>query len=402
MKTRLLWRSLRAACVLLFLTPAFAATSSSVVIDSVSINYKNNQISILGKGFDPSGTAPTVTFNTSTLSLISFTNGSIVASIASGTKAGTYQLTITNSAASSETFDVSVGAVGPAGPQGPAGPAGPQGPTGLQGPQGVSGPAGPAGPQGPQGLTGATGPQGPAGAAGLQGPPVTFQGTWQQASSYNMGDAVFYNGSSYISLVANNQGNEPDTSTTQWAVLAQQGATGAAGPQGAQGLTGAMGPQGPAGPQGVPGPAGAAGPAGPMGSPGPQGSAGPAGPQGAVGPQGPPTTFQGNWQAANSYNLRSERRDRRGRWDHRVRRVLRDQRVRKGQLGHRGRRLHSRETGRPRIPTISATQFSTTDRVTFRWSETIRGTSRIRARRSGVCWHNKARPERPGRKGRRD
>jgi hypothetical protein len=83
----------------------------------------------------------------------------------------------------------------------------------LFGPQG---PQGAVGPQGPQGATGATGPQGsagpvgPTGAAGPQGPPVSFQGTWSAATTYAIGGSVFFNGSSYISLVAANLNHQPE------------------------------------------------------------------------------------------------------------------------------------------------------------------------------------------------
>ena len=139
---------------------------------------------------------------------------------------------------------------------GPAGPQGPQGPQGAQGPQG---PAGATGAQGPAGGAG------PAGATGPQGPPVSFKGTWASGLTYATGDAVYHSGSSYISLAGNNLGHQPDSSPSQWALLAQQGAAGATGATGAQGLqgpagatgaTGATGPQGPAGPTGPTGPAG--------------------------------------------------------------------------------------------------------------------------------------------------
>ena len=69
-------------------------------------------------------------------------------------------------------------------------------------------------------------------------PPVRLASTgssWLLGSSgttYNLNDAVFYNGSSYVSLQGSNTGNEPDTSASFWSLLAQQGArcaTGAAG-----------------------------------------------------------------------------------------------------------------------------------------------------------------------------
>lgn len=135
-------------------------------------------------------------------------------------------------------------AAGATGPAGPIGATGPQGPTGLTGPTGATGPAGPIG------VTGATGSIGP------QGPPVSFQGTWNSGTTYALGDAVSYNGSSYISLVAGNLGFQPDISNVKWALLAQAGATGAQGPQGVQGVSG---PTGPTGPTGATGPAGGGG-----------------------------------------------------------------------------------------------------------------------------------------------
>ena len=117
------------------------------------------------------------------------------------------------------------GATGPAGPAGSQGPAGPQGNTGDTGPQGEQGPTGPAG--------------------------LTFQGTWSNSHTYALNDAVYYNGSSYISLIANNTAYEPDTSTAQWNLLAEEGATGPAGATGQQGMQGIQGIQGIAGSAGT-------------------------------------------------------------------------------------------------------------------------------------------------------
>jgi hypothetical protein len=163
------------------------------------------------------------------------------------------------------------GLIGPQGPQGIAGNTGPVGPigltgptgaTGLTGPQGIqgvagnTGPAGATGAPGPVGPTGVTGPAGATGAAGAigpQGPPVNFQGPWSIATTYVLGDAVSFNGSTYISIVPGNVGFQPDISNMKWGLLAQAGAVGAtgaagpAGPAGPTGPTGATGPQGPAG-----------------------------------------------------------------------------------------------------------------------------------------------------------
>jgi hypothetical protein len=171
----------------------------------------------------------------------------------------------------------STGATGPQGPAGPTGLTGATGATGAQGPAGATGAQGPIGLTGATGATGATGPQGPQGPAGTNGQSFNFQGAYNPSQVYNLNDVVTFSGSSYISLAGNNQGNEPDTSLSQWAVLAQEGAT---GPQGAAGSTGSQGPQGVAGPTGPTGTTGPEGPSGPTGPTGPEGPTGPTGPQG--------------------------------------------------------------------------------------------------------------------------
>ncbi len=86
---------------------------------------------------------------------------------------------------------------------------------------------------GPTGATGSTGPQGPTGAAGAtgpQGPGFTFMSAWSGSSTYAIGDTVFYNGSSYTSLVGSNNNVTPGTDGTKWSLMAQQGAQGIPGP----------------------------------------------------------------------------------------------------------------------------------------------------------------------------
>jgi len=141
------------------------------------------------------------------------------------------------------------------------------------------------------GLIGATGPTGPTGL------PLTFQGTWSSPATYSTGDAVFYNGSSYISLSNGNQGNTP-TSGAPRALLAQQGgtgptgatgangATGATGLQGIQGVTGAIGPTGVTGATGSTGVTGATGATGATGSTGVTGATGSTGVTGSTGATG--------------------------------------------------------------------------------------------------------------------
>ena len=195
------------------------------------------------------------------------------------------------------------GEVGPAGGQGVAGPMGTQGPVGAQGLTGANGAVGSAGPQGLPGLagtagaqgipgsigstglqgatgasgvSGAMGPEGSNGANGLNGTPgLTWLGAWSSAMNYAVNDGVSYGGASYLSVVVGNLGQRPDLYPTAWAVLAQEGAAGAAG------AMGATGPSGVAGPQGVTGASGAAGTTGAAG---------------AVG-----MNFRGVWSAAAEY-----------------------------------------------------------------------------------------------------
>ena len=138
--------------------------------------------------------------------------------------------------------------------------------AGATGPAGPAGSPGSPGASGPQGTAGSTGAAGPAGPAGPQGPPVAnYTGNYNPQSTYALNDAVSFSGSTWISLIASNHGNSPDTTPSAWAVLAGRGLTGAAGPSGPQGATGSTGPSGPSGPAG---PTGAQGSAGVAGSPG--------------------------------------------------------------------------------------------------------------------------------------
>jgi hypothetical protein len=237
------------------------------------------------------------------------------------------------------------------GPTGPQGPQGPQGATGLSGPQGPQGPNGPPGPAGATGPIGSQGVQGPTGPAGANGASFNFRSAFNNSAAYGVNDVVTYSGSTYIAITGNQGPSNPtpDVNSAAWSVMAQQGGTGPAGPQGPAGGAGLMGPQGPvgmtgsSGPQGVQGPtggdgvsfnfrsafdssaayavndvvtysgstyiaiAGNQGPSnptpdvnsaawsvmaqqggtGPAGPQGPAGGAGPMGPAGATGPQGP-------------------------------------------------------------------------------------------------------------------
>lgn len=169
------------------------------------------------------------------------------------------------------------GRVGPEGPQGIQGPIGPTGPRGFQGMKGEKGNTGPQGLRGEVGPTGATGPTGPQGEQGPRG--ITGLGflgvkifNLEEASKYLEGQAVVYNGSSYVALKDSPVGI-PITSEDYLLVAA----AGTTGPQGIQGEKGEVGPQGPVGPQGKSGAQGLMGPEGPAGIQGPIGPMGPTG-----------------------------------------------------------------------------------------------------------------------------
>lgn len=57
---------------------------------------------------------------------------------------------------------------------------------------------------------------------------INFRGTWSSATTYALNDAVFYNGSQYVSIQNNNLNNIPSTATTFWALFSE-GATAAGG-----------------------------------------------------------------------------------------------------------------------------------------------------------------------------
>lgn len=175
----------------------------------------------------------------------------------------------------------SAGLQGPAGQRGLTGPAGPTGaPVNFQGawsgtttyatgdavfykgsawiatvpvngnPPGISpawsllaqqGDTGTTGAQGQQGATGSTGAVGATGAQGLQGPAgLRWQGTYNPGTGYRTGDAVAYNGASYVSLADVNTGVVPGTGP-QWSLLAAAGLAGANGQNGAAGARGSDG-----------------------------------------------------------------------------------------------------------------------------------------------------------------
>jgi hypothetical protein len=150
----------RTLTLLLLLTPLSvmaATTGTTPVVNRGTINYSTNRVTFAGSGFEPAKTAPAVKFNGIALTLDSFSNTQIVATLPAASPTGTFRLTVTNSHGNSSTFDLTYGAAGPQGPAGPRGASGAQGPAGQAG------------------LTGATGPQGPKGRPGAPGGVLSYQ-----------------------------------------------------------------------------------------------------------------------------------------------------------------------------------------------------------------------------------
>ncbi len=129
-----------------FVFGAVVSVSKTPVVNSGTINYGSNQITLTGSSFEPAKAgAPTLLFNGSALTVTSYSDKQVVATLPQNVLPGTFNLSVTNSSGNSVVFDMTYGPVGPQGPMGPAGPAGPQGLMGNPGPAGPTGPAGPAG-----------------------------------------------------------------------------------------------------------------------------------------------------------------------------------------------------------------------------------------------------------------
>ena len=114
-----------------------------------------------------------------------------------------------------------------------------------------------------------------------------YKGVYDETTTYNALDIVYYNGRSYIAK-QDTKGNSLPTGTDNdyWGLIVDKGADGVEGkigPVGPQGKQGSMGPSGPIGPQGPKGDKGDIGPQGPKGDKGDTGAQGPKGDRGENG-----------------------------------------------------------------------------------------------------------------------
>lgn len=86
------------ACLFLMaLPPLDAGTDDPPVVLNATVDYTANQVTLTGANFSPAGVAPTVAFETSALSLVSFTNQSAAVILPAGWTSGSYLLAVTNS-----------------------------------------------------------------------------------------------------------------------------------------------------------------------------------------------------------------------------------------------------------------------------------------------------------------
>jgi hypothetical protein len=89
------------------------------------------------------------------------------------------------------------------------------------------------------GSSGYSGFSGYSGQIGPQGTSINWIGDWDPAYEYVKYDGVTYSGSSYVSLINNNLGNEPDINPADWLVIAS-GQSGYSGFSGYSGLDGIL------------------------------------------------------------------------------------------------------------------------------------------------------------------
>lgn len=121
---------------------------------------------------------------------------------------------------------------------------------------GDKGDVGPTGPTGPTGadsyVPGPTGPTGPTGPSDIRY--VGWTGSGPAYSSFNAGDIISYEGSSYVAIMDVPVATSI-TNTSYWSPLSSIGPTGPTGPMGDTGPSGAdsiiPGPTGPTGPAGI-------------------------------------------------------------------------------------------------------------------------------------------------------
>lgn len=89
--------SFLAILALATLPSLIAGTRDAPAIESATVDYSANQVTITGSNFSPAGVPPTVAFESAALPLVSFTNQSASVTLPAVWAAGSYLLAVTNS-----------------------------------------------------------------------------------------------------------------------------------------------------------------------------------------------------------------------------------------------------------------------------------------------------------------
>ena len=138
-------RRILIAMLALLPAAAFGGIIPVLTVSESTVSYGTNQVTITGSSSEPVKKTPTVLMAGGALTIVSYTNTQIVATLPKAIAAGTYGIVVTNGIGELFPFVITYGATGPQGPAGAPGPAGQPG---------SAGPAGPTGPAGPQGTAG--------------------------------------------------------------------------------------------------------------------------------------------------------------------------------------------------------------------------------------------------------
>ena len=104
---------------------AGTAFGQAPVISSAAPNLAVNPPTLTIYGHNFGAVQPTVTLGGTPLTIQSFTQLVVVATLRAGANQGSYPLVLVNNLGLSVTFDVTLGATGPVGPAGPPGSPGP-------------------------------------------------------------------------------------------------------------------------------------------------------------------------------------------------------------------------------------------------------------------------------------
>ncbi len=105
--------SLFACLALLALPSLIAGTVDAPAIQSATVDYAANQVTITGSNFSPAGAPPTVAVESATLTLVSFTNHMAAAILPAGWSTGSYLLAVTNSDRQTGVYRMTLAAAPP-------------------------------------------------------------------------------------------------------------------------------------------------------------------------------------------------------------------------------------------------------------------------------------------------